>query len=58
LSTSQPRVSDLLHGNISNFSLEMSLIYAQKLGLHMEIRTTELRKQTRSHGVTAVQFVL
>ena len=47
-----------MHGNISNFSLEMSLIYAQKLGLHMEIRTAEIRKQTRSHGATAVQFVL
>ena len=34
LSISQPRVSDLLHGKMSKFSLEMLLIYAQKLGLH------------------------
>lgn len=53
LSTSQPRVSDLLHGKMSKFSLEMLLIYAQKLGLHAEIKTTKARKQARSRGAAA-----
>jgi predicted XRE-type DNA-binding protein len=60
LSTSQPRISDLLHGKMSKFSLEMLLIYAQKLGLHSEIRTTRVRKQARSRGAAAgvAHFVL
>jgi predicted XRE-type DNA-binding protein len=53
LSTSQPRISDLLHGKMSKFSLEMLLIYAQKLGFNAEIKTTEARKQARSRGTAA-----
>lgn len=34
LNESQPRVSDLLRGKMSKFSLEMLVIYAEKLGLH------------------------
>lgn len=53
LSTSQPRVSDLLHGKMSKFSLEMLLIYARKLGLHVELKTTEASKQARVRGAAA-----
>src|SRR5258707_13749537 len=44
----QPRVSDLLRGKISKFSLEMLVIYAEKLGLRTEIRT-----KARSRGAAA-----
>jgi predicted XRE-type DNA-binding protein len=33
----QPRVSDLMTGKISKFSLETLIIYAQALGLHPQI---------------------
>ncbi len=39
LDESQPRVSDLLRGKMSKFSLEMLVIYAEKLGLRTEIKT-------------------
>jgi len=44
----------------TKFSLEMLLIYAQKLGLHAEIKTTEARKHARSRGAAAgvAHFVL
>jgi predicted XRE-type DNA-binding protein len=45
----QPRVSDLLRGKMSKFSLEMLVIYAEKLGLRTEIRT----KKARSRGAAA-----
>jgi predicted XRE-type DNA-binding protein len=45
----QPRVSDLLRGKMSKFSLEMLVIYAEKLGLRTEIRT----KKVRSRGAAA-----
>jgi predicted XRE-type DNA-binding protein len=47
LGASQPRISDLLRGKMSKFSLEMLVIYAEKLGLHTQIRTTAFRKQSR-----------
>jgi predicted XRE-type DNA-binding protein len=47
LSESQPRVSDLLRGKMSKFSLETLVIYAERLGLHTEIRTTAPKKQAR-----------
>ena len=45
----QPRVSDLLRGKMSKFSLEMLVIYTEKLGLRTEIRT----KKARSRGAAA-----
>jgi len=45
----QPRVSDLLRGKMSKFSLEMLVIYAEKLGLRTEIKT----KKGRSRGAAA-----
>ncbi len=53
LEESQPRVSDLLRGKVSKFSLEMLIIYAEKLGLHTQIRTTAPRKQARARGAAA-----
>jgi predicted XRE-type DNA-binding protein len=49
LDESQPRVSDLLRGKMSKFSLEMLVIYAEKLGLHTEIKT----KRSLSRGAAA-----
>ena len=60
LGTTQPRVSDLLRGKMSKFSLDMLVIYAEKLGLHTEIKTTAPRKQNRARGAAAglAHFVL
>ena len=49
LDESQPRVSDLLRGKMSKFSLEMLVIYAEKLGLRTEIKT----RKTRARGAVA-----
>ena len=49
LDESQPRVSDLLRGKMSKFSLEMLVIYAEKLGLRTEIKT----RKPRSRGAAA-----
>ncbi len=43
LGTSQPRVSDLLRGKMSKFSLDTLVLYAELLGLHTEIKTTKKR---------------
>lgn len=37
----QPRVSDLMRGKISKFSLETLVGYADRLGLHPRLKTTE-----------------
>jgi predicted XRE-type DNA-binding protein len=37
LDESQPRVSDLMTGKISKFSLETLIAYAEALGLHPQI---------------------
>jgi len=48
----QPRVSDLLRGKMSKFSLEMLVIYAEKLGLRTEIRTRKARSRVAAAGAT------
>ncbi len=60
LDTTQPRISDLMRGKMSKFSLEMLVIYAEKLGLHTEIRTTAPKKHVRARGAAAglAHFVL
>ncbi len=45
LDESQPRISDLLRGKMSKFSLEMFVIYAEKLGLHTGIKTKRARSR-------------
>jgi predicted XRE-type DNA-binding protein len=48
LQTSQPRVSDLLRGKMSKFSLDMLVGYAEQLGLETSIKT-----RARTRGATA-----
>jgi predicted XRE-type DNA-binding protein len=47
----QPRVSDLLRGKMSKFSLEMLVIYAEKLGLRTEIKTRRIRSRVAAAGM-------
>lgn len=51
LNESQPRVSDLLRGKMSKFSLEMLVIYAEKLGLRTEIKTRKGRSRLAAAGL-------
>jgi predicted XRE-type DNA-binding protein len=51
LDESQPRVSDLLRGKMSKFSLEMLVIYAEKLGLHTEIKIKRVRSRVAAAGL-------
>jgi predicted XRE-type DNA-binding protein len=44
LQESQPRVSDLLRGKISKFSLETLVCYAEALGMHPQIKASVPRK--------------
>ena len=48
LQTSQPRVSDLLRGKMSKFSLEMLVSFAEQLGLE-----TSLKTHARTRGASA-----
>jgi predicted XRE-type DNA-binding protein len=52
LGTSQPRISDLLRGKMSKFSLDTLVVYADLLGLRTEIKTTKPRKQARTRGAS------
>jgi predicted XRE-type DNA-binding protein len=51
LDESQPRISDLLRGKMSKFSLEMLVIYAEKLGLRTEIKTKRARSRAAIAGL-------
>ena len=51
LDESQPRISDLLRGKMSKFSLEMLVIYAEKLGLRTEIKTRKARSRSAAAGL-------
>jgi predicted XRE-type DNA-binding protein len=53
LQTSQPRISDLLRGKMSKFSLEMLVGYAERLGLKTSIKT-QARTRSASAGMTNV----
>ncbi len=48
LQASQPRISDLLRGKMSKFSLEMLVFYAERLGLETSIKT-----HARTRGASA-----
>ena len=54
LDESQPRVSDLLRGKMSKFSLEMLVIYAERLGLRTEIKTRKARSRGAAAGLTVL----
>ena len=59
LDTTQPRVSDLMCGKMSKFSLEMFVMFAEKFGLRTEIKATVPKKQARTRGAAAgMHFVL
>jgi predicted XRE-type DNA-binding protein len=53
LQTSQPRISDLLRGKMSKFSLEMLVAYAERLGLKTSIKT-QARSRSASAGMVNV----
>jgi predicted XRE-type DNA-binding protein len=55
LQTSQPRVSDLLRGKTSKFSLEMLVSYAERLGLKTSIKT---HARTRGASAGIANFAL
>lgn len=44
LNESQPRVSDFLRGKVTKFSLETLVEYAERLGMHPQIKTEAPRK--------------
>lgn len=52
LGESQPRVSDLMRGKMSRFSLEMLVIYAEKLGMRTQIKTRKARSSGAAAGLT------
>jgi predicted XRE-type DNA-binding protein len=55
LQTSQPRISDLLRGKMSKFSLEMLVSYAERLGLKTSIKT---HARTRGASAGIANFAL
>jgi predicted XRE-type DNA-binding protein len=55
LQTSQPRVSDLLRGKMSKFSLDMLVFYAERLGLETSIKT---RARTRGASSGIANFAV
>lgn len=56
LSETQSRVSQLLHGKISGFTLEMLVFYAERLGIHTEIKTTQSRTQKPTRKPFSMRF--
>jgi predicted XRE-type DNA-binding protein len=50
LGTSQPRISDLLRGKMSKFSLDTLVVYAELLGLRTEIKTKKSRAAVTARG--------
>lgn len=53
LQTSQPRISDLLRGKMSKFSLEMLVTYAEQLGLDTSIKTRARTRVASAGGAFA-----
>jgi predicted XRE-type DNA-binding protein len=51
LDESQPRVSDLMTGKISKFSLETLVTYAEALGLHPQILVETRHGASTSRGL-------
>jgi predicted XRE-type DNA-binding protein len=44
LHETQSRVSQLMRGKIAGFTLDMFIFYADRLGIHAELKTKELKK--------------
>jgi predicted XRE-type DNA-binding protein len=51
LDESQPRISDLLNGKISKFSIETLLMYAAKLRMRPVIRIFAPRRTVMMHAI-------
>ncbi|MBZ5629654.1 MAG: helix-turn-helix domain-containing protein [Acidobacteriia bacterium] len=49
LHETQSRVSQLMRGKIAGFTLDMLIFYADRLGIHAELKTKELRKPAHPH---------
>ena len=49
LHETQSRVSQLMHGKIAGFTLDMLIFYADRLGIHAELKTKELKKPAHPH---------
>jgi predicted XRE-type DNA-binding protein len=47
-SETQARVSHLLHGKIASFTLDMLIFYADRLGIHAELKTRESKMPAHS----------
>lgn len=58
LSETQSRVSQLLHGKISGFTLDMLIYYAEQLGIHTQIKTTESRRPAATWRTAAPQYAI
>ena len=49
LQETQSRVSQLMRGKIAGFTLDMFIFYADRLGIHAELKTKQLKKPAHSH---------
>jgi predicted XRE-type DNA-binding protein len=45
----QSRVSQLMRGKIAGFTLDILIFYADRLGIHAELKTKELKKPAHPH---------
>ena len=54
LQTSQPRISDLLRGKMSKFSLDMLVVYAEQLGAP-RVRTVKTKQAKETSRLEAVK---
>ncbi len=61
LSETQSRISQLLRGRISGFTLDMLVYYAEQLGIHSQIKTTQskmpkkIQRQTPAFRLAALR---
>ena len=56
LSETQSRVSQLLHGKIAGFTLDMLVFYADRLGIHTELKTTQSKMPAHSQFAVAAMI--
>lgn len=49
LHETQSRVSQLMRGKIAGFTLDILIFYADRLGIHAELKTKQLKKPAHPH---------
>lgn len=49
LCETQSRVSQLMRGKIAGFTLDILIFYADRLGIHAELKTKQLKKPAHPH---------